>query len=258
MIRFLQHYTNISIIRTWRKIYRLPSYFNAYFKLKKQFGQKAAEFSIACNYPCLLDIDEEGGSASGAYFHQDLFVAQEIFKRQPVKHLDIGSRIDGFVAHVAGYRPIEVMDIRYITNEIENITFIQKDLMKDDESFHEYCDSLSCLHVLEHFGLGRYGDTIDVDGHLKGLLNISKILKKGGIAYISVPIGDQRIEFNAHRVFSIRYLLDLFEKYFDIQSFSYVDDKGAIHKNATFTKELIDNNCNCHLGCGIFVLTKNN
>jgi SAM-dependent methyltransferase len=256
MLKFLQNLTNISIIKTWRKIYRLPFYFNSYFKLKKQSKQKGNDFPISCNYPCLLDIDEAGGVASGVYFNQDLYVAQEIFKRQPIKHLDIASRIDGFVAHVAGFRKIEVMDIRKIDVELENITFIQKDLMREDESFHEYCDSLSCLHALEHFGLGRYGDTLDIDGHKKGLKNISKLLKKGGTAYISVPMGDQRIEFNAHRVFSTRYLLNLFEEYFDIQLFSYINDNGFLLKNVTLTTELIDNNCHCHLGCGIFILKK--
>lgn len=64
-----------------------------------------------------------------------------------------------------------------------------------------YCDSISSLHAIEHFGLGRYGDPIDYFGYLKALQNIAKIVKTGGTFYFSVPIGPQRIEFNAHRVF---------------------------------------------------------
>jgi hypothetical protein len=203
-----------------------------------------------------LDLNDEGGVASGVYFNQDLFVAQKIFEQKPVWHLDIGSRIDGFVAHVASYREIEVMDIRKVNASVKNIVFLQKDLMNDDKTFHNYCDSLSCLHVLEHFGLGRYGDTLDVDGHKKGLVNLAKMLKKDGVAYISIPIGKQRIEFNAHRVFSIQYLLDLFEEYFEIQSFSYVDDCGILFKEIPLTKEMIENNCKCNFGCGIFILKK--
>jgi len=256
MLKFFRRLTGFSPNEIVRKIYRLPSYFRSYFKFKKQFKQNPDTFSIACNYPCLLDIDEEGGAATGIYFNQDLYVAQEIFKRKPIKHLDIGSRMDGFIAHVASYREIEVMDIRDITTKVENVVFVQKDLMQEDKSFFEYCDSLSCLHVLEHFGLGRYGDILDVDGHKKGIKSISKILKKGGTAYISVPIGDQRIEFNAHRVFSIRYLLNLFEDYFNFQSFSYINDNGILFKNTILTEELLDNNCGCHYGCGIFTLIK--
>jgi hypothetical protein len=128
--------------------------------------------------------------------------------------------------------------------------------MNIEGDFYEICDSLSCLHALEHFGLGRYGDPIDYDGHLKGFLNIYKMLKKSGIFYFSVPIGCQRIEFNAHRVFSIEYLLDMFENKFELISFSYVDDKGDLHKNISLNKTLISNNCGCNYGCGIFELKK--
>jgi SAM-dependent methyltransferase len=256
MIRFIKLITGISVNKTLRSIGRLPWYYSSSSKLKKQLSHENDIFPITNNYPCLLDIDAEGGVAKGIYFSQDLYVAQEIFKRQPIKHLDIGSRIDGFVAHVAAYREIEVIDIRPIDSKVDNIIFVQKDLMQDDERFHDCCDSLSCLHALEHFGLGRYGDPIDIDGHKKGLLNMSKLLKKGGTAYISVPMGDQRIEFNAHRVFSTRYLLHLFEPYFNIHSFAYIDDSGLIYKDEALTEELIDNNYHCHYGCGIFVLTK--
>ena len=71
----------------------------------------------------------------------------------------------------------------------------------------ESTDSLSCLHALEHFGLGRYGDPVDYDGYLKGFDNLYRILKPGGRLYFSVPMGPQRIEFDAHRVFSMAYLL---------------------------------------------------
>ncbi|GAP71348.1 hypothetical protein SAMD00024442_11_5 [Candidatus Symbiothrix dinenymphae] len=186
---------------------------------------------------------------------QLIYVAQQIFKQQPVKHVDVGSRIDGFVAHVAGYREIEVMDIRPINVKVKNIIFIQKDLMIDDKTFYNYCDSISCLSVLEHFGLGRYGDTLDINGHKKGLASLAKMLKQGGTCYISVPIGEQRIEFNAHRIFSIRYLLDLFGEYFNLHGFAYVDDNGNFFE-VTLTKDLIENNCNCRFGSGIFILTK--
>jgi hypothetical protein len=121
--------------------------------------------------------------------------------------LDIGSRIDGFVAQVASFRSIEVLDIRPNPYEIPNIFFKQVDLMSDSNLFENYCDSISCLPTLEHFGLGRYGDPIDPDGWKIGIKNISKILKVSGIIYLSVPIGKDYIYFNAHRVFDLDKLL---------------------------------------------------
>ena len=110
----------------------------------------------------------------------------------------MGSRIDGFVAHVASFRKIEAVDIREQTSEIQNISFVKADMMAPlPENLHGYADSVSCLHALEHFGLGRYGDGIDVDGHVRGIENLAKLLSAGGRLYLSVPIGPQRIEFNA-------------------------------------------------------------
>ena len=94
--------------------------------------------------------------------------------------------------------------------------------MNIPSSLTNYTDSLSSLNVIEHFGLGRYGDPIDVDGHLKGLQNMHKVLKQGGKFYFSTPIGPQRIEFNAHRVFSMTYLLQIFEPLYHIDYFSFV------------------------------------
>jgi hypothetical protein len=79
--------------------------------------------------------------------------------------------------------------------------------MKLPEDMKGCCDSLSSLHAIEHFGLGRYGDPIDINGHLKAITNLHLMLKPKGKFYFSVPIGKQRIEFNAHRVFSIKYLI---------------------------------------------------
>lgn len=96
--------------------------------------------------------------------------------------------------------------------------------MKSPPYLVNYCDSISSLHVIEHFGIGRYGDPIDYFGYLKAINNITKILKSGGIFYFSVPIGPQRIEFNAHRVFSVAYLINILSQNFEIRSFSYVND----------------------------------
>ncbi len=231
-----------------------------YERTKAEFEKQTIElntsFPVTREFPCLTDKDEEGGEASGHYFHQDLLVAQEIFKANPRKHVDIGSRIDGFIAHVATFREVEVLDIRELTSNVANIKFVQADCMSPDLKHINYSDSISSLHALEHFGLGRYGDPIDVLGHMKGLNNIYKMLQSGGTFYFSVPIGPQRVEFNAHRVFSIKYLLDYFKGKYELKSFSYVDDKGDLHKNIALNEDNISLNCSCHYGCGIFILQK--
>lgn len=234
----------------------LPAFLKEYKEIRRQAGISAKEFPFGPTYPCLEDRRQESGTAKGHYFHQDLLVAGRIFTNQPTRHVDIGSRIDGLVAHVASFREIEVLDIRDLTSPSPNIVFRRADLMASDFTLSDYCDSVSCLHALEHFGLGRYGDRIDYGGHLMGWENIHRMLKKGGKLYFSVPIGRQRIEFNAHRVFSVAYLLKMMEGPYRLDSFSFVDDAGDLRRDPAMTPEAIRDNFGCRYGCGIFELTR--
>ncbi|HWA35377.1 MAG TPA: DUF268 domain-containing protein [Cyclobacteriaceae bacterium] len=214
------------------------------------------DFALAENYPVLRERFETNGDLKSHYFHEDLLVAQRVYENQPQRHVDVGSRVDGFVAHIATFREIEVFDIRPQQTLVRNMKFVTADFMNIPASLHNYTDSLSSLNVVEHFGLGRYGDPIDVNGHLKGLENMYKVLKPGGKFYFSTPIGPQRIEFNAHRAFNLAYLLRIFEPGYTIDRFSYVDDDGNLHSPAQLTPENIQSNFGCWFGFGIFEMTK--
>jgi SAM-dependent methyltransferase len=233
----------------------LPFYFRDFAALKKQKGSDI-EFPFGRSFPILHERFEASGTMSGAYFQQDLYIATKVFINKPVRHIDIGSRTDGFVAHVAVFREIEIFDIRDQKSKVENIIFKQADLMNLPVELINYCDSISSLHAIEHFGLGRYGDPVDFYGHEKAIENIYKILKSNGKFYFSVPMGTQRIEFNAHRIFGLQYLLKLLQKRFLIESFSYVDDKGDLFKNVVLTADQIKSDLNCTYGCAIFELIK--
>jgi hypothetical protein len=234
-----------------RSVSSIPWYLGDLAELKKQMRDKT-EFVFATNRPILGEKWASAGTMSGHYFHQDLLIARKIFQSNPARHVDIGSRTDGFVSHVAVFRQIEIFDIRPQVSKVKNIVFKQADLMQVPADMENYCDSASALHSLEHFGLGRYGDPIDYYGYLKGINSITKILKPGGTFYFSVPIGKQRIEFNAHRVFSLAYLLQLFNERYELKSFSYVNDKGELFEDHKLTAGEIGNNLRCHYGCGIF------
>lgn len=233
----------------------LPRYRREYRELRRQLHGRT-DFPFGKRYPMLHDRTDESGMASGAYFHQDLLVARRIHQRNPAKHVDVGSRVDGFVAHVASFRRIEVLDVRPANASVPNVVFTQCDLMEEHPELDEYTDSLSCLHAIEHFGLGRYGDRIDADGHLRGLRNLTRMLQPGGILYLSAPIGPQRIEFNAHRVFGVGYLVALLSENFDVAAFSYVDDAGSLQEDTALTAMDIGRNFGCTYGCGIFELVK--
>ena len=193
----------------FRFLYSLPYYLRSLIKFRKNY------FGTLKFTPCLHDMAEEGGATKNEYFLQDLFVAQRIFSNNPKRHVDVGSRVDGFVAHVASFRNIEVFDVRPFSTVIPGVIFHQANVMDfdamkiyyDSES-DGYCDSLSCLHAIEHFGLGRYGDPIDPIGYQNGISNLAALLKPGGFMYLSTPIGRERVEFNANWVFNPNTIID--------------------------------------------------
>jgi hypothetical protein len=247
----------IDIPQSWRSLSEIPSF----LKARRQFAQLGAasngEFPAGKLYPCLGDRADAGGMARGHYFHQDLLVARRIFDRKPRRHADIGSRIDGFVAHVAVFREIDVFDIRPLKAKVNNIHFRQLDLTRPiDEELKGAYDSVSCLHTIEHFGLGRYGDTLDYYGHLKGVESLAQLLSPGGILHLSVPMGPQRTEFNAHRVFSLPHLLDVCRPRFNVVSFSYVSDSGELFENMEIDGADALRSYDCHYGLAILELVK--
>jgi len=235
-----------------RKLYSLR-HLKRYFDEASRFRAKGGKINHL--YPIFSDYSDQAGSARGHYFHQDLHVASLIFRDAPVRHIDVGSRIDGFVSHVASFREIEVCDVRDLHDTgHENIKFIKLDLMDESLVTDSLADSISCLHALEHFGLGRYGDKIDPMGHIKGLKNLVRMLKNNGCLYLGVPIGiKDDVFFNAHRVFSPEtfsgWCNDLSLK---LMRFDYVDDQGALHKNYDYSAGWP----NVHYGCGIFTFNK--
>lgn len=192
-----------------RSLLGLPAYIKDLHTFRKKYK---GSLSLM---PCLHDRYEEGGTTKNEYFWQDLLVARWIFEAKPLRHVDVGSRVDGFVAHVASFREIEVFDVRPISTLIPGIVFRKADLMEAKNSLlsggNGYCDSLSCLHALEHFGLGRYGDPVDPLGYEHGIVNMTALLQPGGIFYLSTPIGRERVEFNANRVFDPQKLVSKFE-----------------------------------------------
>jgi hypothetical protein len=188
-------------LKTYGFLKGLPRYLCDLFKFNSLYSGRLELV------PCLHDRNEDGGAIKSEYFWQDLLVAQEIFKSRPRRHVDIGSRVDGFIAHVASFRKVEVFDIRPISSKIPGVTFKQLDFMAPLE-IEDYCDSISSLHTLEHLGLGRYGDPINPNGWKRGLSNLAQMLHVKGKLYLSVPVGHARVEFNANRIFDPMEIYD--------------------------------------------------
>jgi Caenorhabditis protein of unknown function, DUF268 len=233
--------------RTLRSLAGLPVYLRQLFVFA--FSSKNT-YKLSL-YPCLSDRYSDAGSFPRHYFHQDLWASKIVFRNNPDHHVDVGSRVDGFVAHLLTFREVEVLDVRPLKSDIEGMSFRQADLMQIDSIPSNIADSISCLHALEHFGLGRYGDPLDPEGHIKGLKALTKALRVGGHLLLSVPIGKERIEFNAHRVFSPLTILNLLKDNYELLSFSYVDDENKYYSSVD-----VNSLPGLVYGCGMFELKK--
>jgi hypothetical protein len=202
--------------------------------------------------PITADMGEHAGRLDAHYFTQDLLVARRVYEASPKRHVDVGSRLDGFVAHVAAFRTIDVIDIRPAPAQLDqNIRFIQADMMSASSSLTNCTDSASSLHALEHFGLGRYGDPIDPIGHLKGFQNLEGLVSAGGRFYVSVPVGRPRTVFNAHRVFDPTAVPEWTKDRSRLTHFDFIDDAGKLHLDQN-----PDDAASCEYGCGIFTFQK--
>ncbi len=111
---------------------------------------------------------------------------------------------------------------------------------------------MSCLHTLEHFGLGRYGDELDPYGHIKGFKNLVKILKHGGTLYISFPISENNTTyFNSERSFNPKEILN-WSNQLKLVKLDIIDDSVKIFLNVNLYKF----NKKIRYGCGIYTFRK--
>ena len=207
------------------------------------------EFRKENAFPIYEDFFAEAGRVSGHYFHQDLWAARLIHQRQPKNHLDIGSRFDGFIAHLLVFMPVTVIDFRSMSHAVEGMEFVQGNATSLDDIEDGSVDSLSSLHAVEHFGLGRYGDPIDPEATFKAISSMGRVLAPGGRLYLSTPIGRERLAFNAHRIFAAETILR--ECPLALVSFAAVDDEGDLHLDTepSFFRH-------ASYSCGLFEFTK--
>ncbi len=225
--------------------------------MRNQFRKDlGTDFEWAASLPIVDEWNQSSG-ALGSYFYQDRLVATWIKEAEPLYHYDVGSRLDGFIGSLSVFREVDVIDIRPQPFAVPNVRFHQMDLMHELPSeWVEKAESLSCLHTIEHFGLGRYGDSIDVNGHLKGLAQLKKMVCQDGILYLSTPIGPQRVEFNAHRIFSVSTLLGWFADGWEIERFAVLNDLNQLIEPSVNDYQGIAENYGCRTGVGIIAARK--
>lgn len=197
-------------------------------------------------YPCLND-QTESTNFDRHYIYHPAWAARILAMMRPAVHVDISSTLY-FCSLVSAFIPVIFYDYRPAHLVLSNLSTHSADLTAlnfADQSI----TSLSCMHVVEHIGLGRYGDPLDPSGDLKAMAELQRVLSPGGSLLFVVPVGGPRVMFNAHRIYSYRQVLDAFPELY-LKEFALITDRpedGGIIYNAA--EELVDYQ---RYGCGCF------
>jgi SAM-dependent methyltransferase len=237
----------VAVLRRWRGV---PYFVRNASSYRARAGDDAFPLSAGELLYTSYERFASAGTASGHYFHQDLWAARHVVEQGIRELVDVGSRVDGFVAHVLPYCTVRYVDIRPLDGEADGLEFTAGSILElpfGDASV----PALSCLHVIEHIGLGRYGDAVEPDAYRRAAAELQRVLAPGGVLLLGTPVGRQRVVFDAHRVFDPSTVVALFSS-LQLEEFSLVDDGGrSVRRHAA----LADGRA-CDYGCGLFLFRR--
>jgi SAM-dependent methyltransferase len=190
------------------KLRLLSGFFADYREYRKIHKNKNFSLKTEDLYPRIFDKTGDT-PIDPVYFYQNAWCAKKIFGNKLIHHYDIGSD-NRLVSLISQFTPTTMIDIRPLSLRLPGLSFIKGDILnlpfKDSE-----IASLSSICVIEHIGLGRYGDPLDSFGSEKAAKELVRVLAQGGDLYVSVPVDrDNMTYFNAHRAFTRDYAVSLF------------------------------------------------
>jgi hypothetical protein len=204
---------------------RYPGYLRDLIAYPKLGG--AEHIKLSDTFPCINDKTQTT-TFDAQYFYQDIWAFKKIQESRVENHVDVGSRVD-FVGFLTAITKVTFIDIRPLKANLPNLNSRKGNILAMPYK-NDSVKSLSCLHVAEHIGLGRYGDLLDPLGTVKACKELSRILAVGGSLYFSVPVGTPRLCFNAHRIHSSKQILEYLGN-LELADFSGIDDNGNFKEN---------------------------
>lgn len=227
---------------------RLPKEILQYVKAKRQYRQQAVNSNEQIiSFPIFFQKSQ--CTFDSHYTYQAAWAIRRILQSGVKQHLDISSDIR-FITQLSAITKVIYFEYNAFNLKLPNLEIAQGDILNLPIG-NSSIKSISCLHVIEHIGLGRYGDPIDVNGSIKALLEIVRILIPGGSLMISVPIGIPRTLFNAHRIFDPNYPPNIFSN-LELSEFSVVTTSGEYFENVKPDMYAMD-----EYACGLYLFRKN-
>jgi len=239
----------VSVYKILRSAYHFPGFLLEYLRFSHQGG--AERFGGFSRMLPLLQDKTSTTPFEPHYTYHPAWAARILVERGVEEHVDIASTLQ-FCAIVSAFMPVKFYDYRPAQLRLNNLTSKHADLT-DLDFETDSVSSLSCMHTVEHIGLGRYGDPIDALGDRKAAAELSRVLAPEGTFIFVTPVGKPKAVFNAHRIYSFEQVMDLFPD-LKLLEFSLVPDdfkKFGLIRNAD--PELVKDQ---EWGCGCFLFTK--
>ncbi len=240
--------------RLANKSQQLPGSFIGDFdelKLAESKTTKRFQFEQRNFHPC-LDDKTAITPFDRHYIYHPAWAARIIKEVNPEKHIDISSTLH-FCSVLSAFIPVDFYDYRPANLSLSNLRSLAGDLLNLPFESNTV-ESLSCMHTIEHVGLGRYGDPVDYDGDIKAIQELKRVISPGGSLYFVVPLGsDNVICFNAHRIYSKAHVLNLFDD-MELKQFALIpedENDGGLVVNPK--QDLLDKQ---FYGCGCFWFVK--
>jgi SAM-dependent methyltransferase len=199
-------------------------------------------------FPQIFDKAPESHTFDKHYVNMDRWAFKHLLNTCPQEHVDVGSSIR-FLSMASTVTKVKFVDIRPINPGFDNFEGIEGSILNMPFADNSV-NSLSCLHVAEHIGLGRYGDPLDPLGTMKSCVELARVLAPGGQLYFALPVGKNATYFNAHRVHSPLTILEYF-KGLKLVEFSAVGDDGHFRPHVK-----PEDYVNANYACGCFKFTK--
>ncbi|MGI8820717.1 MAG: DUF268 domain-containing protein [Chthoniobacterales bacterium] len=229
MMRYLLGPLPIGFRSQWRAFHKRRNYWQSYLKYKSM-GDDSPD--VGNFFPC-LDDDTGHTPIDASYYYQDAWAFENIAAARPSLHVDVGSH-HKFVSLLSKVVPTTMVDLRPLPVALDSLKFLQGSIL-DLPFANEALPSLSSLCVVEHIGLGRYGDPLDPRGSEKAFAELMRVVAPGGDLYVSVPVDDiNRTYFNAHRAFAEDYLLTLFSPFVVVEKRYIYREQFVDHLQAGF------------------------